>query len=290
MLCRPSFTVTCRLARAGFPTHSFTVLPDEQASLEPIKIPRVNVLGVGLSALNLDSALAAIAQAIERKIKGYICVTGVHGVSEAQASPEIRQILNQALLNTPDGMPMVWMGRCQGFAEMGRVYGPDLMLRVCEYTQKRGYTHFLYGGAPGVAEDLKRVLEERFPGIKITGCHTPPFRPLTAQEEDELRRQLAALKPDIVWVGLSTPKQEKFMAEHWQSTDATLFFAVGAAFDFFTGRVRQAPRWMQRTGLEWLFRLGCEPRRLWKRYLKNNPLFVLRAACQLSGIRKYDLD
>jgi N-acetylglucosaminyldiphosphoundecaprenol N-acetyl-beta-D-mannosaminyltransferase len=266
------------------------MLPDEQSSPEAIAIPRVNVLGVGLSALNLDSALGAIARALERKTKGYICVTGVHGVSEAQGSAEIRRILNRALLNTPDGMPMVWMGRWQGFKEMRRVYGPDLMLRVCEYTQKRGYTHFLYGGAPGVAEDLKRRLEERFPGLKIAGCHTPPFRPLTAQEEEDLRRQFQALKPDIVWVGLSTPKQEQFMAEHWQSVEATLFFGVGAAFDFFTGRARQAPRWMQRAGLEWLFRLGCEPRRLWKRYLKNNPLFVLRAACQLSGMRRYDLD
>ena len=266
------------------------MLPDKQPKPQPVKIPRVNVLGVGLSALNLDSALAAVAQALERKTKGYICVTGVHGVSEAHQSPEFRRILNDGFLNTPDGMPMVWMGRLQGFKDMRRVYGPDLMLRVCEYSRTRGFSHFLYGGAPGVAEELKRRLEERFPGLKIVGCHTPPFRPLTAQEEEELRRQFQLLKPDVVWVGLSTPKQEKFMAAHWRDHEATLFFGVGAAFDFFTGRVRQAPRWMQRAGLEWLFRLGCEPRRLWKRYLKNNPLFVLRAGCQLAGIRRYKLD
>jgi len=253
-------------------------------------IPRANVLGVGVSALNLDSALAAVAQALERKTKGYICVTGVHGVSEAQTSPDVRRILNRAFLNTPDGMPMVWMGRLQGLKDMRRVYGPDLMLRVCEYTQKRGFTHFLYGGAPGVAQDLKLRLEQRFPGLRIVGCHTPPFRPSTEPEEEELRRQFQALKPDVVWVGLSTPKQEKFMADHWRELDATLFFGVGAAFDFFTGRVRQAPLWMQRAGLEWLFRLCSEPRRLWKRYLKNNPLFILRAACQLAGIKEYDLD
>jgi N-acetylglucosaminyldiphosphoundecaprenol N-acetyl-beta-D-mannosaminyltransferase len=210
-------------------------------------------------------------------------------VSEAQQDPAFRAILNQAFLNTPDGMPMVWMGRWQGFGAMARVYGPDLMLRVCECGRTRGWTHFLYGGAPGVVDELKRRLEQRFPGIRIVGTYTPPFRPLTAEEEQELARVVRAAKPDLFWVGLSTPKQEKFMAQYWQKLEATLFFGVGAAFDFHAGRVRQAPVWMQRTGLEWLFRLACDPRRLWKRYFKNNPLFIVRALCQLAGIRKYPL-
>jgi len=249
----------------------------------------VNVLGVGVSALNLDSAVAAVSQALEAGLRGYICVTGVHGVSEAQQDPAFRAILNHSLLTTPDGMPMVWMGRAQGFRSMGRVYGPDLMLRICALSPERKLTHFLCGGAPGVATDLKRKLEERFPGLQIVGTFTPPFRPLTEAEENELRRQVAQVKPDIFWVGLSTPKQEKFMADHWQKLEARLFFGVGAAFDFHTGRMPQAPRWMQRCGLEWLFRLKCEPRRLWKRYGKNNPLFVLRALAQLMGLRKYPL-
>ncbi len=253
-------------------------------------LPRVNVLGVGLSALNLERAVAVVAEALDRKAKGYVCVTGVHGVSEARSHPPFRRVLNQAFLNTPDGMPMVWMGRLQGFRDMGRVYGPDLMLGVCEMSAQRGFTHFLYGGAPGVAEELKRRLEARFPGLRIVGTYTPPFRPLTEAEEDELARMVGALKPDVFWVGLSTPKQEMFMAEHWEKLEAGLFFGVGAAFDFHAGRVRQAPRWMQRSGLEWLFRLGCEPRRLWKRYLKNNPLFVIRALGQLTGLRKYSLE
>ena len=257
---------------------------------KPKAIGRANVLGVGISALNLDLAVAAVAQALEQKAKGYVCVTGVHGVSEAQHDPAFRAILNQAFLNTPDGMPTVWMGRWQGFRDMARVYGPDLMLRVCEHSQARGLTHFLYGGAPGVADELKRRLEQRFPGIEIVGTYTPPFRPLTAQEEMDLARRVEALKPDFFWVGLSTPKQEKFMAHYYQQLDATIFFGVGAAFDFHAGRVRQAPRWMQRSGLEWLYRLGCEPRRLWRRYLKNNPLFVLRLLSQLTGLRRYPLD
>ncbi|PWU14069.1 MAG: glycosyltransferase [Verrucomicrobia bacterium] len=251
---------------------------------------RVNVLGVGVSAINLDSAVRLIAEALAQKRKGYVCVTGVHGVSEAQEDPAFREILNHAFLNTPDGMPMVWMGRAQGFGQMARVYGPDLMLRVCELSCEKGYSHFFYGGGQGVAEELKNRLQQRFPGLKVVGTYTPPFRPLTADEEDALTRHLLECKPDIFWVGLSTPKQEKFMASHIDKLTATLFFGVGAAFDFHAGRLRQAPRWMQRAGLEWLFRLCCEPRRLWKRYLKNNPLFVFRAVGQLAGLRKYSLD
>jgi N-acetylglucosaminyldiphosphoundecaprenol N-acetyl-beta-D-mannosaminyltransferase len=250
---------------------------------------RVNVLGVGLSAINLDSGTAAILRAIELRTKGYICVTGVHGVSEAQHDSAFRAILNRAFLNTPDGMPMVWMGRLQGFGQVGRVYGPDLMLRVCESGLARGLAHFFYGGGPGVAEDLQRRLEQRFPGLRVVGRFTPPFRPLTAGEAEVLAGQVRASRPDVFWVGLSTPKQEQFMAQYWERLEATLFIGVGAAFDFHAGRVRQAPRWMQRSGLEWLFRLACEPRRLWKRYLKNNPLFVLRAFCQLTRMKRYSI-
>lgn len=251
---------------------------------------RANVLGVGISALNLDSAVEAVVHALEHKVRGYVCVTGVHGVSEAQNDPAFRRILNRAFLNTPDGVPTVWMGKWQGFQDMGRVYGPDLMLRICELSPARGFTHFFYGGGPGVARQLQQRLEQRFPGLKIVGSFSPPFRPLNPAEETELTALLAELKPDVFWVGLSTPKQEKFMARYWEQLTATLFFGVGAAFDFHAGRTRQAPVWMQRNGLEWLFRLGCEPRRLWKRYFKNNPLFVARALLQLAGLKKYTID
>jgi N-acetylglucosaminyldiphosphoundecaprenol N-acetyl-beta-D-mannosaminyltransferase len=254
------------------------------------QVPKANILGVGFSAFDLDTAVQVILRALERQTKGYVCVSGVHGVSEAQKDPAFRQILNQALLNTPDGVPTVWLGRRQGFHNMGRVYGPDLMLRICEASSKQGFTHFLYGGAPGVAQDLRRNLEQRFPGLKIVGTFTPPFRPLNPDEQAELIRTVGNLRPDAVWVGLSTPKQEKFMAEIWQKLDTTLLFGVGAAFDFHAGRVRQAPRWMQRNGLEWFFRLCSEPRRLWRRYLKNNPLFIWRAFLQLTGLRTYRID
>ena len=251
---------------------------------------RVNILGVGLSAINLDLAQEAIARALAKKSGGYICVTGVHGVMEAQQDPRFRSILNQSFLNTPDGMPMVWIGRLNGCREMDRVYGPDLMLRVCEFTRDKNYTHFLYGGAIGVAEELQQKLKAKFPGLRIVGTYTPPFRPLNETEEAELIRVVNEKKPDILWVGLSTPKQEKFMAQYQDKFNVTLMFGVGAAFDFHAGRVRQAPFWMQRGGLEWFFRLCCEPRRLWRRYLRNNPLFAFRFFCQWTGLKKYALE
>ena len=251
---------------------------------------RVNVLGVGLSVLNLRTALDAIADAVQARRKGYICVTGVHGVMEAQDDDGFKKILNSAFLCTPDGMPMVWAGKLNGHREMSRVYGPDLMLDVCAWSEASGCRHFLYGGADGVAELLAQKLKKKFPKLEIVGTFTPPFRALNADEEEKLREQIRAAKPDILWVGLSTPKQEKFMAEFLPKLDVTLMIGVGAAFDFHSGRVRQAPRWMQRSGLEWFYRLGCEPRRLAKRYFRNNPLFVLKFFGQLTGLKKYRLE
>jgi N-acetylglucosaminyldiphosphoundecaprenol N-acetyl-beta-D-mannosaminyltransferase len=248
---------------------------------------RVNVLGVGISVLNLRTARAAIADAVAARRKGYICVTGVHGVMEAQDDAAFKNILNGAFLCTPDGMPMVWAGKLNGHRDMRRVYGPDLMLDVCAWSETSGCKHFFYGGADGVAELLAQKLRIKFPKLKIVGTFTPPFRALNAGEEERLRGQISTLKPDILWVGLSTPKQEKFMAEFLPKLDATLMIGVGAAFDFHSGRMRQAPRWMQRSGLEWFYRLCREPRRLAKRYFRNNPLFVLKFSCQLAGWKRY---
>jgi N-acetylglucosaminyldiphosphoundecaprenol N-acetyl-beta-D-mannosaminyltransferase len=251
---------------------------------------RTNVLGVGISVLNLQSAQAEISAAVSGRRKGYICVTGVHGVMEAQADPRFKRILNAAFLCTPDGMPMVWAGRLDGHKDMGRVYGPDLMLDICAWSEGSGAKHFFYGGADGVAALLAQRLKEKFPGLQVAGTFTPPFRPLNEEEVSGLQKQISELKPDIFWVGLSTPKQEKFMAEFLPKLEATLMIGVGAAFDFHSGRVSQAPRWMQRGGLEWLFRLGNEPRRLWKRYLRNNPLFLWNFSLQRCGMKKFPLD
>jgi len=252
--------------------------------------PRVNILGVGVHALNLRSAVLALQSAIASRTKGYVCVTGVHGVSEAQTDPAFRDILNHAFLNTPDGMPLVWIGRSSGHQEMERVYGPDLLLEVCKASQWTRWKHFFYGGGPGTAEALAAVLQSKFPRMQIVGTHTPPFRPLTPAELKEFQAQIAATRPDIIWVGLSTPKQENFMASTLSSLDVPIMIGIGAAFDLISGKVRQSPRWIQRSGFEWLYRLIQEPRRLWKRYLKNNPLFVWRLFLQLTGLRRYPLD
>jgi len=251
---------------------------------------RINVLGVGIHILDLPSALDHIAAAVQARHKGYICVTGVHGVMEAQSDAAFRRILNRAYLCTPDGMPMVWLGKLSGHARMRRVYGPDLMLEVCRWSETSGCRHFFYGGAPGVAGKLRDQLRARFPRLQVAGCHTPPFRALTAAEEKELQQTIQAARPDILWVGLSTPKQEKFMAEYLPKLDVTLMVGVGAAFDFHSGRVRQSPPWLQKSGLEWLYRLGQEPRRLAGRYLRNNPLFLLKIAGQWARLKKYPLE
>ncbi|HNU99576.1 MAG: WecB/TagA/CpsF family glycosyltransferase [Verrucomicrobia bacterium] len=257
---------------------------------QPLTPRRVNVLGVGVSVLNLRTAVETLTEAVGQRRKGYVCVSNVHVLVEAQYNPAYKRVLNRAFLVTPDGMPLVWAGRLAGYREMGRVYGPELMLAVFEATRTTGQTHFLYGGMPGVAEDLKNRLEARFPGVRIVGTGCPPFRPLSAKEETELEAQVRAARPDFFWTSISTPKQDLFNAALLPRLDTALMIGVGAAFDFHTGRVAQAPRWIQRSGFEWLYRLCREPRRLWKRYLTVNPVFLALVLCQITGLKKFTLD
>lgn len=257
--------------------------------LAPSEIPRANVLGVGISAIDLDSALEILRQAIRSGRSSYICVTGVHGVMEARRNSLLRRILNESLLSTPDGMPTVWVGRLQGFSSMRRVYGPDLMRAVCSLSAREGYSSFLYGGNNGVAEQLKDVLTESYPGLKVVGTYSPPFRPLNNKEESELRELIAKKSPDIIWIGLSTPKQEYFMSSHLGVLDARVMVGVGAAFDYLAGLISEPPKWVQNAGLQWAHRLMQEPTRLWRRYLINHPQFVCQIALQISGIRRYSL-
>jgi len=253
----------------------------------PAEVPRANVLGVGVSAINMPQTVGLLEEWVSTGQHGYVCVTGVHGVIEAQHDPEFRKILNQSLVTTPDGMPTVWVGRAQGLHEMGRVFGPDLMLRVCEMSVRKGHTHFLYGGQPGIAEKLKAALEAKFPGLRVVGTYTPPFGPLPPQQESELITQVAAANPDFFWVGLSTPKQERWMAEFGSRLNTRILIGVGAAFDLHTGGIKDAPEWVKQSGLQWLHRLKQEPRRLWKRYLINNPIFLWKIALQFAGVSRY---
>jgi len=263
---------------------------DVSGSEQPSGPERVNVLGIGVSAITMADALAWIDHWIARRANQYICVTGVHGVMESQLDPTLRVIHNRAGLVTPDGMPLVWISRLRGHRGVERVYGPDLMLACCESSVAKGYRHFFYGGATGVPERLSERLQKRFHGLQIAGQWSPPFRELTTLEEAELIERINAARPDIVWIGLSTPKQERWMARYVGQISAPVLIGVGAAFDMHAGVKKQAPRWMQRSGLEWLFRLGAEPRRLWRRYLINNPWFAWRLLLQWTGVARHDLD
>jgi N-acetylglucosaminyldiphosphoundecaprenol N-acetyl-beta-D-mannosaminyltransferase len=248
-----------------------------------------DVLGVKVSALDLKRAVELADRWVAGGRPGYVCATGVHGVMEAQSDGELCRILNHAVINAPDGMPMTWMGHLQGFREMNRVYGPDFMTEMCRLSVERGYRHFLYGGDPGVADQLRATLESRFAGIRVVGTYTPPFRSLTRNEEEEILAQVRGSRPDILWVGLSTPKQERFMADYVERLQVPLLVGVGAAFDYHTGRIRDCSDWVKRSGLQWLHRLMQDPRRLWRRYLRNNPAFLWHAAWQISGLREYPL-
>lgn len=265
------------------------MVPSNTPLTAPTRPPRANVLGVGVHALDMRTAVEFVESSISRGLKGYVCVTGVHGVMEAQRSAEFRKILDRALLVTPDGTPTVWVGRLQKHRRMGRVFGPDFMRNVCGSSVKNGYTHFLYGGKPGVAEELREKLEQWFPGIRVAGTFTPPFRPLNYQEQGELEETIAKLAPDIIWVGLSTPKQERFMAGTIDRVSCKLMIGVGAAFDIHTGKLKDAPGWVKNWGLQWLHRLYQEPSRLWKRYLINNSAFLWHLVLQVSGLRRYEL-
>ena len=252
-------------------------------------LPRAPVLGVAISAINMAQALEAIDGWIALREPRYVCVTPAHSVMEARRDPEFRRILNHSGLTTPDGMSIVWLLRLRGHRHVERVYGPDLMLAICEGGLAKGYRHFLYGGAPSVADELASHLRARFPDLQIVGTLSPPFGLPTPEEDSQATAAINGSQPDIVWVGLSTPKQERWMAEHMGRLEAPVLIGVGAAFDFLSGRKPQAPRWVQRSGLEWLFRLATEPRRLWPRY-REYPLFALLAAAQLLGLKRYSLD
>lgn len=257
--------------------------------MKPEVNDHVNILGVRINAVNLDRTLDVVEGWISKGKRNYVCARDVHGVVRSQRDDLLRRIHNKAGLVIPDGMPLVWLARVAGFGKVGRVRGSDLMLALCERSVSAGYRHFFYGGGPGIPERLASNLQQRFPGLKVAGMYSPPFRPLTSAEEDTTLSAINATRADIVWVGLGTPKQEKWMASHVHRLNVVLI-GVGAAFDFHAGTKKQAPGWVQHSGFEWLFRLLTEPRRLWRRYCAVVPLFLIYALMQATRLRKYSLD
>ncbi len=250
-----------------------------------VKAPKAHVLGIAIDAINMDQAVAKIAQQLQSRSKGYVCLCGVHGIMEAQRDRDVARAFAGASLVVPDGMPTVWVGRHQGNSEMERVTGPDLMLEILRRKEFRGYKHFFCGGKDGVAAELRDKLHAKYPWVQIVGVHTPPFGPMSSAEEKEFVATVRRLRPDIVWIGISTPKQERFMARYLPLLDTTLMFGVGAAFDFHTGRISDCAEWIKLAGLQWFHRLLQDPKHLWKRYLRNNPAFMWHIALQLTGLR-----
>jgi N-acetylglucosaminyldiphosphoundecaprenol N-acetyl-beta-D-mannosaminyltransferase len=239
------------------------------------------VLGVPLALTDYDGALDWIDRAVETDHRGYVVAANTHTVTAAQEDSELRVALLGADLNVPDGQPLVWALNLLGAGLSDRVYGPDLMDQACARAARSGLRFYLYGGRnQGALAQLARNLRLRHPGLRIVGGYVPPFRPLTPAEEDAVVEDVARSAADVVWVGIGVPKQEKWMARMRPRLDAPVLVGVGAAFDFHAGLVAQAPDWIQRLGLEWLFRLAQEPRRLWRRYLRYNPRFVAGFARQ----------
>lgn len=251
--------------------------------------PTVPVLGVPVAVTTVSRVAAFVRQAAEAAgtAARYVCATSVHGMIVATEDSEFHSILSRAAVVAPDGMPLVWVAHLRGVPEATRVYGPDLMLAVCRETAGLPIGHFFYGGRPGVADELAERLVRRFPGLRVAGTYSPPFGPLSDAERTQVARRINESGARVVWVGLSTPKQERWIAAMQPRLRGTVMLSVGAAFDFHTGRVRQAPAWMQQNGLEWAYRVSQEPRRLWRRYAHNNPRFILLAAADLLGWKRF---
>jgi len=238
------------------------------------EFPSVDILGVKVNAISMKQSLQAIEGWINSRQAHYVCLAPAHSIMECYDHPELRTIYNRSGLTTPDGMPIVWLCRWSGHPEVERVYGPDLLKAACKYGDKLGWRHYFYGGTSEVIFKLISRLQENVPGLQVAGTASPPFRNLTEEEDKQVIEGIRTAHPDLVWVGIGSPRQERWMVEHLNRLDVPVLIGVGAAFDFLSGNKPQAPRWVQRSGLEWLFRLISEPRRLWRRYLLNYPRFI----------------
>lgn len=250
------------------------------------QIKSFSILGIKINAINLISAVASIFSWVDKEEKQYVCLAPAHAIMSAYHDPKLVNVYNRSGMTTPDGMAIVWILKLNGFKKVGRVYGPDLMQAVCEASLENGYSHYFYGGEAEVVKKLVQLFQEKYPGLNVVGYESPPFRPLSNEEEVDLQRRMEDLKPDILWVGIGSPKQEEWMSEHIGKLDVNVMVGVGAAFDFLSGSKKQAPKWIQRSGFEWLFRLFSEPKRLWRRYIQY-PKFVFLVLLQHLGLIRF---
>jgi N-acetylglucosaminyldiphosphoundecaprenol N-acetyl-beta-D-mannosaminyltransferase len=257
--------------------------PERAAALPlPGDISRREIVGIPIAMTDYAEAMDVMDGMVARRERGYVCAVAVHAVMVSRHDEEMHAAVTGSTLTVPDGMPLVWAANLLGDDLRNRVYGPELMDRYCARCAERGHRVWLYGGRDqGSLMQLALNLRRRHPGIEIVGGYSPPFRPLTGEEEDAIVEQINGSGADVVWVGVGVPKQEKWMAHMRSRLEAPVLCGVGAAFDFHAGRISQAPPWMQERGLEWIYRIAQEPRRLLPRYLSYNPAFVLAFARQL---------
>jgi len=267
------------------PLPSGVSLPTKPAPA-PIAPDAVSILGIPLAMTDYEATMDWMDASIAHREKGYICVAATHTVMVCDEDPELREAVLNSSLTLPDGQPLVWAMNALGGDLEERVYGPELMARCCERAAGTGTRMYLYGGRnQGALVQLALNLRQRFPGVKIVGGYSPPFRDLSEEEEDAIVAEMNGSKADVIWVGVGAPKQEKWMAAMRDRLEAPVLVGVGAAFDFHAGLVPQAPEWMQSSGLEWLFRMAQEPRRLAPRYVRYNPRFITGFARQYARHR-----
>lgn len=241
--------------------------------VDKMKIPTCNILDVNIAAINMDWLVEYIKEHIEDISGEYVTVANVHTTVMAYENPEYNKIQNGGIMAIPDGGPLSAVGRNRGFEKMSRTTGPSLMEEIFEISPEKGYRHYFYGSTEETLEKLRQKLEGNFPGIQVVGMYSPPFRSLTEEEDEDIVKCINDTKPNFVWVGLGAPKQERFMAEH-QGKMKGLMIGVGAGFDYHAGNIKRAPMWMQKSNLEWVFRLMQDPRRLFNRYFLTNAKFI----------------
>lgn len=245
------------------------------------KLNKFYILNVGISTIDMNDACRLVEDTILKKQKKYICVCPVSTIMACKRNEKALESVNSADLVTPDGMPVVWIGRARGYKNIRRVYGPELMQKICDISDKNGYKNYLYGSSEDILNKLKENLRKRYPSLIISGIFSPPFRQLTKEEDNKIVEDINNNNPDIIWVGLGSPKQDLWMHEHRDKINAPVMIGVGAAFDFLAGVKPQAPCWIRNNGFEWVFRLVTEPKRLWRRYLIDNPLFIYHVGIEL---------
>jgi len=238
------------------------------------KNKRFNILGVKISALNLEDMINAVEDTISADKKNYVCVCPVSTIMACQNSAEAFKSVNSAKVTVPDGMPIAWIGKAKGYKNLKRIPGTELMRAACKLSESKGYRNYFYGSTKKTLSNLEEKVMKKFPRLNIVGTHSPPFRDLSLKESDKIIDMINEAKPDILWVGLGSPKQDIWMHRNRKKLDAPLLIGVGAAFDFLAETKKRAPGFMQRLGLEWLYRFILEPGRLWKRYLVYNVVFV----------------